>query len=67
LDGEITWREAREKAIVATRQYAKRQLTWLRGDARIEPWPALAPDLVERCVARLTEENLIAKNGRGLC
>ena len=67
LDGEITWREARENAIVATRQYAKRQLTWLRGDARIEPWPALAPDLVDRCIARVAKENLIAKNGRGLC
>ena len=67
MDGHCTWEEAREKAIVATRQYAKRQLTWLRGDPRIESWPALAPDLVERCVARLAKENLIAKNARGLC
>jgi tRNA dimethylallyltransferase len=67
LDGECPWDEARAKAIVATRQYAKRQLTWLRGDTRIEPWPALAPDLLERCIARLSKENLIAKNARGLC
>jgi tRNA dimethylallyltransferase len=67
LDGECSWDEARAQAIVATRQYAKRQLTWLRGDARIEAWPAFAPDLLERCVTRLSKENLIAKNARGLC
>ncbi len=31
LDGEITLPELREKGIAATRQLAKRQLTWLRG------------------------------------
>jgi tRNA dimethylallyltransferase len=67
LDGHYTWDEARAKAIVATRQYAKRQLTWLRGDTRIETWPALAADLATRCVERLSKENLIAKNGRRLC
>jgi tRNA dimethylallyltransferase len=67
LDGKCTWEAARAKAIVATRQYAKRQLTWLRGDPRIEAWPAFAPDLVERLIERLSKENLIAKNGRRLC
>jgi tRNA dimethylallyltransferase len=67
LDGDYEWAEARTRAIVATRQYAKRQLTWLRGDPNCEVWPALAPGLAERCLARLSKENLIAKNGRGLC
>lgn len=67
LDGRYTWEEARAKAIVATRQYAKRQLTWLRGDPRIETWPALAAGLVNRCVERLSKESLIAKNGPWLC
>lgn len=67
LDGQCTFQAAREKAITATRQYAKRQLTWLRGDPRIEPWPALAADLLDRCIERLSKENLIAKNGRRLC
>jgi len=31
LDGELSAQEAREKAIVATRQLAKRQMTWIRG------------------------------------
>jgi tRNA dimethylallyltransferase len=66
LDGQCTFTEARAKAIVATRQYAKRQLTWLRGDPRIEAWPALAPDLVSRLLERLSKESLIAKNARWL-
>lgn len=33
MDGELTLTEAKEKAIIATRQLAKRQLTWLRS------WP----------------------------
>ncbi len=32
LDGRLSEAEAVERAIIATRQYAKRQLTWLRGD-----------------------------------
>jgi tRNA dimethylallyltransferase len=32
LSGETNWATARERAIVATRQLAKRQLTWLRSD-----------------------------------
>jgi tRNA dimethylallyltransferase len=67
LDGDCSFEAAREKAIVATRQYAKRQMTWLRGDSRIEAWPALASDLVDRTIERLSKENLIAKNGRWLC
>ena len=68
LDGDYGWDEAREKAIVATRQYAKRQLTWLRGDPRTAKCGRRSrAGLVERCVERLSKENLIAKNGRGLC
>lgn len=56
LEGEYDWAHARMKAIVATRQYAKRQLTWLRGDPRCEPWPAFTPGLIERLLARVTKE-----------
>lgn len=31
LDGDLTDQEMRHKAIVATRQLAKRQMTWIRG------------------------------------
>ena len=33
LDGKITWDEMRYKALAATRQLGKRQLTWLRAIA----------------------------------
>lgn len=36
LDGEYDWPEARSRALAATRQLAKRQITWLRGETGIE-------------------------------
>ena len=51
LDGAYDWSEARRRAIVATRQLAKRQLTWLRSDVVSEKWPAFAPDLAKRLLA----------------
>jgi tRNA dimethylallyltransferase len=40
LDGTLTLAEARERALAATRQYAKRQRTWFR--ARMSGWTAVA-------------------------
>jgi len=40
LAGETGYEEMQEQAIVATRQYARRQLTWLRGEAAIERFQA---------------------------
>jgi len=37
LEGEITQKELRETGIAATRQFAKRQLTWLRSLPGLEP------------------------------
>lgn len=53
LDGEYAWPEARRRAVIATRQLAKRQLTWLRSDTKSERWPAFAPDLPVRLEARV--------------
>jgi len=36
LAGEIPLEEARRQIVIATRQFAKRQLTWFRADKRIE-------------------------------
>lgn len=36
LDGELDWAGLRQRGIVATRQLAKRQLTWLRGTDGVE-------------------------------
>jgi tRNA dimethylallyltransferase len=35
LAGDIAWDEARRTAIVATRQLAKRQMTWLRSERNL--------------------------------
>lgn len=37
LDGEYDLEEARDRALFATRQLAKRQITWLRSETRIFP------------------------------
>jgi tRNA dimethylallyltransferase len=44
LEGEIPMSELRDKAVAATRQLAKRQLTWLRSFGEVEP---VAPDAGE--------------------
>ncbi|GAB2992794.1 tRNA (adenosine(37)-N6)-dimethylallyltransferase MiaA [Actinotalea caeni] len=47
LAGESTLDEALEATVVATRQLARRQLTWFRRDDRIH-WLAPGPDLAAR-------------------
>ena len=41
LDGEVSLEEAQQRALFATRQLAKRQLTWLRSEKSIETVDAL--------------------------
>jgi tRNA dimethylallyltransferase len=53
LEGAYDWQDARRRAIAATRQLAKRQLTWLRGDRVSERWPAEAPGLAATFLARV--------------
>jgi tRNA dimethylallyltransferase len=55
LDGESTAEQAVEETIVATRQFARRQLTWFRADPRVRWLDAVAPDLVERALAVVRE------------
>lgn len=50
LDATLTLDECREKLIVATRQYAKRQLTWFRGKSTF-PFiniSTVTPDILDR-------------------
>jgi tRNA dimethylallyltransferase len=53
LEGAYDWPEARRRALVATRQLAKRQLTWLRGDAISEQWSADTPRLAAKFLGRV--------------
>lgn len=48
LDGEITLDDAREQGIAATRQLAKRQLTWLRSQPQRIIIDCIAPGTAER-------------------
>ena len=58
LDGEFGLSTLREKGVAATRQLAKRQLTWLRGMQGLMEFDCLLDDLPERVhqdlAARLT-------------
>ena len=46
LKGEISLKEARSRAIIASRQYAKRQRTWFR--ARMGSWHGIPARLTQR-------------------
>ncbi|MGB5511162.1 MAG: tRNA (adenosine(37)-N6)-dimethylallyltransferase MiaA [Woeseiaceae bacterium] len=55
LDGELSLEEAQQRALFATRQLAKRQLTWLRSERSIETVEALeaaAIDSISRYLVR---------------
>lgn len=54
LDGEIDLAALRERGIAATRQLAKRQLTWLRSWPDVEALDCLADDLEAQARARVT-------------
>jgi len=53
LDGRWGLDEAVGKAIVATRQLARRQLTWLRAEPGAEWFDATSPATTERLAARI--------------
>lgn len=55
LDGEYGLRDLREKGVAATRQMAKRQLTWLRAMDDLIEFDCLLDDLPERIGETLNE------------
>lgn len=63
LDGELSWEQMREKAIIATRQLARRQLTWLRRMEGVEWFDSDDPELVSKLRARV--EVFLAESGKG--
>ncbi len=52
-DGLIPAGELRDRGVFATRQLAKRQITWLTNSLPAEPFDCLAPDLTDRLAARV--------------
>jgi tRNA dimethylallyltransferase len=51
VDGRATAAEAAEATVVATRQFARRQLTWFRADPRVHWLDRADPELADRAVA----------------
>jgi tRNA dimethylallyltransferase len=59
VEGRYSWDEARRRAIAATRQLAKRQMTWLRSDTDIVQLPALTAETeigIRDSVGRILEQ-----------
>lgn len=54
LEGRLPKSELRDRGIFATRQLAKRQLTWLRSWPDIHPVDSLADDALERVLKLIT-------------
>ena len=48
LDGDFDYETMKDKGIAATRQLAKRQLTWMRGEKNLVLFDSEAPDLLDR-------------------
>jgi len=55
LEGHLPPGELRDRGIYATRQLAKRQLTWLRGMADIESIDPLEAGVESRLLRRVRE------------
>jgi tRNA dimethylallyltransferase len=55
LDGECSLEDARERVVVATRQLAKRQLTWLRARPRAAWYDAAHRDVASMLSSALSE------------
>jgi tRNA dimethylallyltransferase len=53
LEGEYDAKEMRDRGIFATRQLAKRQLTWLRGMEGLHRFDCLAPDLAQQALPKI--------------
>lgn len=56
LDGDFSQREARDRALYATRQLAKRQLTWLRSESELFSVDALEAGAIDAISSHLAEK-----------
>ena len=54
LNGELSYADMRDRGIIATRQLAKRQLTWLRGWSKLTWLDTFAKDNLTKITAKVT-------------
>lgn len=69
LDGKLSYAEMQERAIIATRQLAKRQLTWLRNWEEkaelahpLHRFSSHDPQLVDKVISLLTNASTATRN-----
>ncbi|WP_411733630.1 tRNA (adenosine(37)-N6)-dimethylallyltransferase MiaA [Paeniglutamicibacter sp.] len=55
LDGTMSVKEATEKTVIATRQFARRQVTWFGADDRVNWFDPMNKTLVPEVLARIRE------------
>ncbi len=55
LAGELTLDEARERTVIATRRFARRQDSWFRKDPRVTWLRYDDPDLVEKALHQIKQ------------
>ncbi|MDB6144376.1 MAG: miaA [Pseudomonas sp.] len=60
LDGELTWDQMQERGIIATRQLAKRQFTWLRSWKDLHWLDSLACDNLPRALKYLGSVSILS-------
>jgi tRNA dimethylallyltransferase len=60
LDGRLTWDEMQERGIIATRQLAKRQFTWLRSWQNLHWLDSLACDNLPRALKYLGSVSILS-------
>jgi tRNA dimethylallyltransferase len=63
LAGRCALEEARKQAIAATRQLAKRQLTWLRRRERLQWFDSMHPDVARMMIDALSKGGFAASSG----
>jgi len=56
LEGQLSYEQMRERGIIATRQLAKRQLTWLRGWENLTWLDTFCKDNLTKITAKVTLE-----------
>lgn len=62
LDGTCTVEQAIESTTVATRKFARRQVTWFRGDRRVGWFDVLAPAALEGIASAVREFEAVPRN-----
>ena len=67
LDGGSDYARMVERSVVATRQFAKRQLTWLRAETQATWLDSAGGRLLDRTLVRFREDGFFSKVVGRLC